>query len=203
MSQRVFAAAVVLIVSACAGPSESIDLPPPASTTAPATAPTTGESGPDETEGTGPAEGSIQVTVDASAPGAPISPLILGMSGDLDIEQSRDVGLTIGSWGGNPSSRYNYVDGHAWNHGSDYEFRNTNYGASGDVARQAVAEAAEASAEIRLAVPTIGWIARNDDPDLCSFPDDAGGCLGAGEANCANPGVIADPARANVPSTPE
>lgn len=197
------AALLVVVVAACAGPSESIDLPPAPTTAAPTTASTTEGSDPDETDGTGPAEGVIRVTVDASTPGPPISPLILGMSGDLGLEQSIDVGLTLGSWGGNPSSRYNYVDGHSWNHGSDYEFRNTNYGATGDVARLAVDEAAEAGTEIRLAVPTIGWIARNDDPELCSFPDDAGGCLGAGEANCANPGPIADPARANVPSTPE
>ena len=38
----------------------------------------------------------------------------------------------MNSWGGNPSTRYNYEIGHAWNHGADYEFRNTNYGDPGD-----------------------------------------------------------------------
>ena len=58
-----------------------------------------------------------------------ISPLILGVSSTLDGRRAATTpGITLNSWGGNPSTRYNYVIGHAWNHGADYEFRNTNYG---------------------------------------------------------------------------
>ena len=51
--------------------------------------------------------------------------MILGLSSTLTVEQFADLGTTLNSWGGNPATRYNYTIGHAWNHGADYEFRNT------------------------------------------------------------------------------
>ena len=67
------------------------------------------------------------MTIDATKPGATISPAILGVSSTLTADHLRQAGLTVNSWGGNPSTRYNYDIGHAWNEGADYEFRNTNY----------------------------------------------------------------------------
>jgi hypothetical protein len=49
--------------------------------------------------------------------------LILGLSATLTPEQTADLGIALNSWGGNPSTRYNYDIGHAWNHGADFEFR--------------------------------------------------------------------------------
>ena len=111
----------------------------------------------------------------------------------------------MNSWGGNPSTRYNYQIGHAWNHGSDYEFRNTNYGDEGDAARGFLTTSADAGIQSRVAVPTLGWVARDDNDSTCSFPDGDGGCLPASEVgDCrSDDAPVADPNRANVPSTPD
>ena len=146
----------------------------------------------------------VEVRIDASLPGAEISPYILGLSGGPAADFG-DAGITLNSWGGNPSTRFNYTIGHAWNHGSDYEFRNINYGiTSGDALRDQLNDDAAAGVLSRVAVPTLGWVAKNDDPDTCSFPDGDGGCRTAAEVgNCSNPDLEADPTTANVPSTPE
>jgi len=75
----------------------------------------------------------------------------------------RDAGITVNSWGGNPSTRYNYNIGHAWNSASDWEYRNGNYGTTGDVAGQFVSQAAATGVKVRLAVPTLGWVAKVGD----------------------------------------
>jgi hypothetical protein len=150
------------------------------------------------------AEADIEVQLDPSTPGAPISTLLTGFSSTLDVADMQDAGITLTSFGGNPSTRYNYDIGHAWNHGADYEFRNTNYGATGDAAREFLRASDAAGAETRLAVPTLGWVARNDDEDTCSFPDGSGGCLPGSEVGtCEGDGPVADPTVANVESTPD
>jgi hypothetical protein len=150
-----------------------------------------------------PDSGSPDVRIDATAPGAEISPLILGLSSSLKAPELEQAGIRLNSWGGNPSTRFNYQVGHAWNNGRDWEFRNTNYGATGDTARGFIEENMAAELETRLAVPTIGWIARNDDTNVCSFPDEDGGCTGGDGSDCEHQNVIADPRTANVESTPE
>jgi Glycoside hydrolase family 44 len=146
---------------------------------------------------------TLAVRVDATTPGAEISPLILGLSSSLNAAELRGAGIQLNSWGGNPSTRFNYTIGHAWNHGRDYEFRNTNYGASGDAVRGFLEVNTAAGAETRLAVPTLGWVAKSDDDQVCSFPDDEGGCLGGEGSDCEHQDVIADPRTANTESTPE
>jgi Glycoside hydrolase family 44 len=142
------------------------------------------------------------VRVDASAPGAEISPLILGLSSSLTSAELGEAGIRLNSWGGNPSTRFNYVNGHAWNNGRDYEFRNTNYGATGDTTRGFIEVNSAGKAETRLAVPTIGWVAKNDNGDVCSFPDEQGGCAGGDGSDCEHQNVVADPRTANTESTP-
>jgi hypothetical protein len=142
------------------------------------------------------------VRIDATAPGAEISPLILGLSSSLSSADLAAAGIQLNSWGGNPSTRFNYLIGHAWNHGRDYEFRNTNYGATGDTTRGFIDTNSAAGVESRLAVPTIGWVASNDDSTVCSFPDEDGGCTGGDGSDCEHQNVVADPRRANIESTP-
>ena len=149
-----------------------------------------------------PGTGSLEVRLDATAPGAEISPLILGLSSSLNSAELREAGIRLNSWGGNPSTRFNYMVGHAWNSGRDYEFRNTNYGATGDAARGFIEVNSAAGADTRLAVPTIGWVAKNDYGDVCSFPDSNGGCTGGDGSDCEHQNVVADPRRANTESTP-
>lgn len=146
-------------------------------------------------------QSALTVTVDPHATLRPISPLILGVSGDVDSAYIRDVGITLNSWGGNPSTRFNYKIGHAWNAGADWEYRNGNYGSNGDAAARFVRESLAAGAQVRLAVPTLGWVAKDDHNDTCSFPLSGGGCGNAAGANCEHPGPVADPLAANVPST--
>ena len=147
----------------------------------------------------------ITVTVDVSARGPAISTYLTGIAASYSAADMEAAGVTFTSFGGNPSTRYNYEIGHAWNHGADYEFRNTNYGQpTADAAREHVAVTAEIGGQARVAVPTLGWVARNDDENTCSFPDGAGGCQPASEVGtCDGDGPVADPARANVESTPE
>ena len=146
---------------------------------------------------------SMTVQVDVSAPLGSISPLVRGMSGDIDPSYMADVGVTLNSWGGNPATRYNHRLGNAWNAGADWSYRNGNYGMSGDVARQFIRTTLEGEAAVRLAVPTLGWVAKDDRNETCSFPADDGSCGDAGGATCTDPGPIADPETANLRSTPD
>lgn len=133
-----------------------------------------------------------------------ISSLIYGLSGASE-EIMDEIRPTLNSWGGNPSTRYNWKVGNAWNAGSDWEYRNGNYGAQGNASEAFVAEAQASGAKVRLAVPTLGWVAKNDDNNTCSFPLPGGGCGTANYANCQTGGdrEIANPELANVRSDPE
>jgi hypothetical protein len=142
----------------------------------------------------------VYITVDADKNVHEISPMIYGVSA-ASGEYLQNLGLKMNSWGGNPSTRYNWRIGNAWNAGRDYFYRNGNYGSPpGRVADGFIMGTLDAGAEVRLAVPTLGWVAKNDDINTCSFPLPDGTCWDADGASCSNPGEIADPTRANVKS---
>jgi hypothetical protein len=145
-------------------------------------------------------EDAVPVRIDASAPGDEISPLILGLSTNPSADELRSAGIQLNSWGGNPSSRYNYKAGHLWNAASDWEFRNTDYGQEGDSYERFAQRTAAAGAEARLAVPTMGWIAK--DNSSCSFPE-GDSCLGDREWDCESSRPVADPKTTSVRSTPD
>ncbi|MEM7118007.1 MAG: glycoside hydrolase family 44 protein [Chloroflexota bacterium] len=148
-------------------------------------------------------EGDLTIRVDAQRDVRSISPLIYGMSGATPAH-SAELSLGLNSWGGNPSSRYNWELGNAWNAGSDWFYRNGNYGFhDGSASDMFFEEAAAANMDVRLAVPTLGWVAKDDHNDTCSFPNADGSCGNANNANCNNPTVVADPTLANVQSSPE
>ena len=143
------------------------------------------------------------IVVNAEEDVHPISPLIYGVSG-ADLDYIEKLKPTFNSWGGNPSTRYNWEIGSAWNAGSDWYYRNGNYDYRGESASDDFIEGAmTANISARLAVPTLGWVARNDDNDTCSFPLADGSCGDANGADCTTPGEIADPTVANVPSDPQ
>jgi hypothetical protein len=103
------------------------------------------------------------IRLDVQVAGRPISPYIYGVAG-ADPQTLRELGATMNRWGGNPSTRYNWANGHAWNAGRDWEFRNVNYVPGiPSVADTFVSEALSTGALPLLTVPMIGWIARNDD----------------------------------------
>jgi hypothetical protein len=143
------------------------------------------------------------VTVDVKKNVHLISPLIYGVSG-ASIEVLKSLNPGLNSWGGNPSTRYNWNIGHAWNSGSDWEYRNGNYGTlSGSASDTFVSETESLGGEVRISVPTLGWVARDDNNNTCSFPLPGGGCGTANKASCENPTQKADPKLANVQSDPE
>jgi hypothetical protein len=144
--------------------------------------------------------------IDATQDVHPISPLIYGVSG-APAEYLAALRPALNSWGGNPSSRYNWRLGNAWNAANDWEYRNVDYGEGANEAVSAsdsfVESSLAAGAAVRIALPTLGWVAKDNDDENCSFPLPGGGCGTAGGADCRHPGEIADPARTSVASTPE
>lgn len=146
----------------------------------------------------------VTVSIDAATTGAEISPQILGLSGVLTPAQLDELGTTVISWGGNPATRYNYQLGNAWNSAADFEFRNTNYdNPPGKIAQEQVLANQAVGVESRLAIPTLGWIAKNDDTNTCSFPR-GNACLPASAAgDCKNPKAVPDPSITSVRSTPD
>ncbi len=168
--------------------------PPPVTaveTPAPSPAPTSDQ-----------APAGLAIQVDVNQQTHPISPLIYGLSA-ADDQALQDLRPTLLSWGGNPSTRYNWKLGNAWNAGSDWFYRNGNFGfTEGSASDAFISRALSIGAQVRLAIPTLGWVAKNDDNNTCSFPLPGGGCGNANGATCENPGPIADPTLANVPSSP-
>lgn len=140
----------------------------------------------------------FRISVDPSRVTHQISPLIYGVSA-ASLEYLFASGATVNNWGGNPSTRYNWELGNAWNAGRDWEYRNGNYGhQSGNVADTFIEETLSADAAIRLSVPTLGWVANSTDNNDCSFPLPNGQCGDGFGSTCDNPDVITDPTLANV-----
>jgi hypothetical protein len=145
---------------------------------------------------------TVDVVVDVEGDVHPISPLIYGLSGGSE-EIHDALRPTLLSWGGNPSTRYNWKLGNAWNAGRDWFFTNLNYDGIED-GRSASDEFAAASLEgieVRLAVPTLGWVAK--DTESCSFLLPDGTCGDADGADCGTPGDLADPQDTSVESDPD
>jgi hypothetical protein len=106
--------------------------------------------------------GNEVVVVDSGSAGTPISPLIYGVAA-ADASVVQQLGATLDRSGGNPSSTYNWANGHAWNAARDWEFRNGNYSApAGSAADEFVSSSIAAGATPLLTVPTLGWVARDD-----------------------------------------
>jgi hypothetical protein len=113
----------------------------------------------------------LTIQIDTSKDVKPISPLIYGLAGG-SAAMLRDLRIGSLRWGGNPNTRYNWERGNCWNAARDWQFRNGNYGsraaedrvASG-VADKFVAKARASGAAALITIPTIGWVARDDNQD--------------------------------------
>ncbi len=144
---------------------------------------------------------AVVAQIAISAPGHPISPYIYGVAG-ADPATLRALGATVNRWGGNPSSRFNWTLGYAWNAGRDWEFRNVNYG--GSRASQSdlfVSEALAAGVTPLMTVPTIGWVAKDDDTANRSLDVPARGGPAVSPAGAiAGYDPAANRARTSVPS---
>ena len=146
--------------------------------------------------------GRTVVRVDAGAAGRSISPYVYGVS-NADPATLSALGATVNRWGGDNSTRYNWVNGHAWNAARDWEFRNGNYGTpSGSAADGFVAGTLRTGAVPLMTVPAIGWVARNDDNGTRSVgvPGHGGPPEAAGSDAIPGYDPAANRARTSVPS---
>ncbi|QSQ28473.1 glycoside hydrolase family 44 protein [Pyxidicoccus parkwayensis] len=110
-----------------------------------------------------------RMSIDCTAPGHRISPLIYGIAFDglhekQDTHQFR-MGATARRWGGNPTSRYNWKLGGAWNTANDWFFQNVDIGVSADDFLETNRKRGIQSA---LTVPLLGWVAK--DTKSTGFP---------------------------------
>ena len=103
---------------------------------------------------------TVKLEVDCKAPDHTISPYIYGVAGGGDLSE---LGATARRWGGNPTSRYNFLV-NALNVGKDWYFENTS---SGDY-RSFLEEDRKHGMASALTIPMIGWIAK--DKTSSGFP---------------------------------
>ncbi len=111
----------------------------------------------------------VALSVDASAVVRTISPNIYGMNYP-DPGLARELALPLQRWGGNATSRYNYLADIS-NRGSDWYFQNVAqsnpmpaglpHGSSAD---RFVADGYAAGTSSLVSVPMLGWVARPDSP---------------------------------------
>ncbi len=150
---------------------------------------------------------NVVVGVDSSAAGSPISPFIYGVA-FADEPTLKALGATVDRWGGNTSTRYNWVIGHAWNSARDWEFRNGNGGhPQGQMVEEFIAGALAGGAVPLITIPSIGFVAKNDDngtqsvgvPSQGGPPLAPGSSAIAGYDPAANRRVTSVPSRATKP----
>ena len=144
---------------------------------------------------------TLIIRVDTAANRRPISPHIYGVSGS-NANGNAALQPSLESWGGNPSTRFNWRLGNAWNTGSDWFYNNTNYDADGNAFDRFLQDKLARNIATRVAVPTLGWVARDTNLATCSFPDENGNCTDGQASNCENQRLIADPTTTSVASTP-
>lgn len=150
------------------------------------------------------------IAIDATQRLRPISPLIYGLAGG-SVALQKQLRPSLVRWGGNPSSRYNWSLGNAWNAARDWEFRNGNYGNTAPddrlpsgVADKTISANHAIGATTLLTIPALGWVAKDDNNNSRSLnvPKGGGPAL-AGSAMGAIAGY--DPtlnrSRTSVPST--
>jgi len=159
-----------------------------------------------------------QLQIDCKAPTHPISPLIYGIAFD-GLHETKDkhpfeMGATARRWGGNPTSRYNWKLGNAWNTGNDYFFRNVSITDDPKYSYDKFLETNLAhKMQTALTLPMIGWVAKDTtsygfpvskygpqvevDPDV---PEAGNGLLIAGQRKQVTPGK---PTETSVAAPPE
>jgi hypothetical protein len=111
--------------------------------------------------------------VDCGAATHAISPLIYGIAfspmHEFESDQQWKVGASARRWGGNPTSRYNWELGNAWNTAVDYFWRNVNYTGKEDFTFDTFLDInLERKVQTALTVPILGWVAK--DTSSYSFP---------------------------------
>lgn len=73
-----------------------------------------------------------------------------------------NLGATARRWGGNPTERFNYKIGNAWNTASDWYFTNVNYtGNESWTWRHFLQENHDRGVKTALTLPLLGWVAKD------------------------------------------
>ena len=140
---------------------------------------------------------AITLQVNAQAGRHAISPYIYGLAADDGSTYVKQVRPTLMRWGGNPSSRYNWKLGNAWNTARDYYYENTTYGSPpGSAADSALAGNKQSGAAEWLTIPTLGWVAK--DTSSFSFPGPDGKPTDGQGSSCTNRKMTADPTRTSI-----
>ena len=103
-----------------------------------------------------PPPGTVTVAVDTAQDRRAVSPLIFGVNWGGGAQLAR-MKFPVRRWGGTPTSRYNWqID--AWNAGNDYLYLNNSGGANAD---GFIAQTRNAGSEPLMAVPILGWVAKD------------------------------------------
>ena len=159
---------------------------------------------------------AVQVSIECGRGYKRISPFIYGVGFGIPKPGQQDylkeLGTTARRWGGNPSSRYNWKLGNAWNTGSDWFFQNTDYGVPPGYSYAAfLDEDRSIQLATALTLPTLGWVAK--DTRSASFPASVFGrqqrmspndpSVGNGLGADGKPLVPPSPGRTSVPLPPE
>ncbi|GHH82407.1 hypothetical protein GCM10018793_42170 [Streptomyces sulfonofaciens] len=154
------------------------------------------------------------LTVDARAGGHPISPDIYGMN-FADAGLAEELGLPVDRWGGNATTRYNYLTSTS-NRAGDWYFENIPDEVAdparlpdGSSTDQFVAKDEAAGADTILTVPLIGWVPKAREK-ACGFSVEKYGPqqstdqwmpdCGNGVAADGSPVTGNDPADTSVPA---
>ncbi len=157
-----------------------------------------------------PVEAPIFLEADATRAIGPIHPEIYGMAAPSP-EHFAQLNLKLWRWGGNPSTRYNWERGNCWNAARDWQFRNGNYNNAAEadklpsgVVDKAVAAAKAAGSDSLITIPTMGWVARNDDNNTLSVgvPDHGGAPVVPGSQAVAGYDPAANRSKVSVKSWP-
>lgn len=147
---------------------------------------------------------SVGIRCQISSPGTPISPLIYGVAAASPATLS-SLGATLDRWGGNPTDRYNWEIGYAWNAGRDWGFRNLNYSDTTDNSADSfIASMLRAGRTPLMTVPAVGWVAKdaNNDHHSTGVPDQGGPPVKPGADSIVGYDPSANRARTSVPSFP-
>lgn len=117
-------------------------------------------------------------TVDVTSPGKHPVPPYFNSTNFMTAEELRDAGFNSTRWGGNATSKYNYMRDLS-SSGADWFYLNQQAKPEGTREENKsyykfIRDAREAGADVNFTVPMMPWIAKPSEGDrLCSFPASA------------------------------
>lgn len=136
-----------------------------------------------------------------------ISPYIYGFGSYLHEDRAKEMlwelRPTAYRWGGNTSSRYNYLT-NSWNSGADWYFHNYS-GGRAPIIDAFMSQNREKAVASMITLPMMGWVAKDGSsvsypraqfPKQDNFDGEAGNGINGGEK------LKADPKATSVPVTP-